>query len=524
MSANVALSGESPAIATVRIGRFEKLEDKLGLLPIDAVFGLFLQECRPAARRRSRAGNIMAEYLDRKAETQMSNGRVSGLDADDAPASFAAVDIRALLESRPSRVPDYESEDLVLAALAVELAENPRGMLQKLVEMALRLCQADTAGISLLENHTGVELFRWEALAGVFALARNQTMPREASPCGVCIDENATQLMYLADRCFPALRNDPRFVEALLVPFRYHGRPVGTVWVVTHRFDRKFDREDERLIRTLAAFASAGWQSWRAQVELERRVAERTAELSKTNLALQEEIDQRKRAEEDRIRLLRRVAVVQEEERRRIAREMHDQLGQQLSALTLKLAVLKVDCGEQAELRIQIESLQTIAKQIDEDVDFLVWELRPTALDDLGLGAALSQYVRNWSKHFGVSAELHTSGIEKDRLPIEIEMVLYRIAQEALNNVAKHARAQQVDILLECRSGQVSLIVEDNGVGFEEEQTLGASDQRMGLIGMRERVTLAGGTLVVESNPGSGTTIAARIPAHKLGSEKTHHA
>jgi signal transduction histidine kinase len=454
----------------------------------------------------------------------LSNEHVTRPHADDAPASFAEVDIRALLESRPSRVPDYESEDRALAALAAELAENPRDMLQKLVEMALTLCQADTAGISLLENHTGVELFRWEALAGVFALARNNTMPREASPCGVCINENATQLMYLADRCFPALRNDPRFVEALLVPFRYRGLPVGTVWVVTHRFDRKFDREDERLIRTLAAFASAGWQSWRAQVELERRVAERTAELSEMNLVLQSEIDRRKRTEEERVRLLRRIALAEEDERRRMAREMHDQLGQQLSALTLKLAALKADCGEQAELRIQIESLQTIAKQLDEDVDFLVWELRPAALDDLGLVAALSQYVRNWSKHFGVSAELHASGIEKDRLTIEMETALYRIAQEALNNVAKHARAQKVDILLECHSGQISLIVEDNGVGFEGERMLGAGDRGMGLIGMRERAALAGGTLVVESNPGSGSTIAVRIPAHNLGSGKTHNA
>ena len=386
---------------------------------------------------------------------------------NDTPVCFAEVDIRAQLTSRPYRSPDYEAEDRALGILAAELAESPRNMLQKLVETALILCRADTAGVSLLETHSGTEVFRWEALAGVFAAARNNTMPRDASPCGVCIDENTTQLMYMADRCFPALRSEPPFVEALLVPFRYQGRSVGTVWVVTHQFDRKFDREDERVMRTLSAFASAAWQLWQGYDELERRVEERTTALSEINAALEGEIDERKGIERERQHLLERIVNGQEEERRRIAREMHDQFGQQLIALTLKLATLKKDCSEQTKLCEQIESLQSICRQLDKDVDFLVWELRPTALDDLGLMAALSKYVRSWSQHFGVHAELHTVGMERDRLTDEIETVLYRIAQEALNNVAKHARAGNVDIVLECLSGQVSLIVEDDGAGFD---------------------------------------------------------
>jgi hypothetical protein len=120
-------------------------------------------------------------------ETQLPDRHVSDPHADDAPASFAAVDIRALLESRPSRAPDYEAEDRALAALAAELAENPRDMPQKLVETALTLCQAETAGISLLENHAGVELFRWEALAGVFAIARNTPCRGRLAPAGFAL-------------------------------------------------------------------------------------------------------------------------------------------------------------------------------------------------------------------------------------------------------------------------------------------------------------------------------------------------
>ena len=152
-------------------------------------------------------------------------------------------------------------------------------MLQKLVEIAVELCAAHTAGISLLEG----DVFRWEAVAGVFASYRNGTMPRGASPCGVCIDRDATQLMYMPARCFPALQAEPHFVEALLIPFHDHGKAVGTVWIVSHDSERKFDREDERIVRTLAQFASAGWQLWRASVaatELSRRKDEFLATLS----------------------------------------------------------------------------------------------------------------------------------------------------------------------------------------------------------------------------------------------------
>ena len=181
-------------------------------------------------------------------------------DLAKATATFEEVDIRSALCTRPQRAPDYAAEHRAMEVLAAEMAANPRNMLQKLVETAIDLCQADTAGISILEG----DAFRWEALAGVFVSSRGSTMAREASPCGVCVDQNTTQLVHLPDRCFPALLTEPRFVEALLIPFHDHGKPVGTVWIVANNFERKFDREDERVMRTLAQFASAGWQLWQA--------------------------------------------------------------------------------------------------------------------------------------------------------------------------------------------------------------------------------------------------------------------
>ena len=246
--------------------------------------------------------------------------------------------------------------------------------------------------------------------------------------------------------------------------------------------------------------------------QAKERLERYTAALMETNAALQAEVCERKRIEHERGQLLRRIVFAQEDERRRIAREMHDQFGQQLTVLKLKLDALNEDCGEQTKLCAQVEALQVIAEQLDADVGYLAWEMRPTALDDLGLQAALSSYVQNWSQHFGVPVQLHTIGMDKNRLSVEIETALYRIAQEALNNAAKHADAKSVAVMLKRRTDQVSLIIEDNGVGFDLQQVLGADDKGLGLIGMRERAALFGGTVEIESQPNNGATVVVRIP------------
>jgi PAS domain S-box-containing protein len=216
-------------------------------------------------------------------------------------------------------------------------------------------------------------------------------------------------------------------------------------------------------------------------------------------------------AERTRSEILRRMVFAQEDERRRIAREMHDQFGEQLTALALRIAALKAACEDRPDLREQVEALDEVAKQIDRDVDQLVWELRPTALDDLGLRAAVANYVQEWSRRVHVAAALHTSGLLDQRLPSEVETTLYRIAQEALTNVAKHARATKVEILLERRSDHVLLIVEDDGVGFEPTEA-SEGQHGFGLLGMHERAALVGATLEIEST-GQGTTVLVRMAA-----------
>jgi PAS domain S-box-containing protein len=224
------------------------------------------------------------------------------------------------------------------------------------------------------------------------------------------------------------------------------------------------------------------------------------------------DLTERKQAEAERTRteLLARLVFAQEDERRRIAREMHDQFGELLTALGRNIGALKEAAAGSPEVTDLVSTLETIAQRIDRDVDQLVWELRPTALDDLGLRAALANYVQDWSRRVDIPAELHTSGLLDERLAPEAETTLYRIAQEALTNIAKHSQARRVDVILERRADSVLLIVEDDGVGFDADRE-DAQGLGFGLIGMQERASLVGATLEIESTAGKGTTVFLRM-------------
>lgn len=236
---------------------------------------------------------------------------------------------------------------------------------------------------------------------------------------------------------------------------------------------------------------------------------------------LSREVNVRTRAEERIKALLERLVSVQEEERRRIARNLHDQLGQRITALRFSVSALKDDAALGVELLQQrIEAIDRIAAQIDRDVDGIAWDLRPASLDDMGLDAALQAMVRDWSETRGVRGELHISTILDGRLPPDMESHLYRIVQEALNNVAKHAGASRASVLLRRTSGDVEVIIEDDGRGFDVESITTSREGGMGLTGIQERASLMGGHLEVESTPGAGTTLFVRIPLQASPSAK----
>lgn len=267
-----------------------------------------------------------------------------------------------------------------------------------------------------------------------------------------------------------------------------------------------------KIARDLTPQKRAEEELQRAHDELEERVSARTSELLGLNQTLLTEVKERTAAEERARHLMRQLVTAQEDERRSVARDLHDHLGQQLTGLRIKLENHKESCAGDSKRQAEVEQMQAIAERLDTDLDFLSWELRPASLDELGLPAALANFAQEWSKHFDTPAEFHTTGLDKVRLPPEVEINLYRIAQEALNNITKHAEAKGVDILLERRGHYVELIVEDDGRGFEPDAVAKPDGKMIGLLNMRERAAYVGGTLEIESAPGEGTTVFARVP------------
>jgi signal transduction histidine kinase len=185
-----------------------------------------------------------------------------------------AIFITHELEHRPRRPPNYQAENRGLVELARGLAQAPESILQRVTEVALELCHAETAGISLIEPYEGQAVFRWRALAGVFAAHLGGMTPRDFSPCGVVVDRRQPQLVAAPERHYPYLAVQPPIVEALLLPFFVAGEVRGTLWLMAHDERRKFDAEDVRVLSSLAEFTAAAYQVREALTSVVRKQAE----------------------------------------------------------------------------------------------------------------------------------------------------------------------------------------------------------------------------------------------------------
>ncbi len=228
-------------------------------------------------------------------------------------------------------------------------------------------------------------------------------------------------------------------------------------------------------------------------------------------LAMVEDVSERKRADVIRTRLLDKIMVVQEEERQRVARELHDGIGQVLTGLAVGLRSLE-DAPRSEATSAQARRLRRIAADAVHEVRRIARGLRPSVLDDLGLEEALRQYARDYAVAYGIAADVHFGGVRDGRLPSAVETALYRIIQEAMTNAAKHAGARALSVVLERGRSAVTAIIEDNGCGFEVDGAASGGTAGLGIPGMRERAGLLGGTVEIESSSGKGTAVYVRLP------------
>jgi signal transduction histidine kinase len=253
--------------------------------------------------------------------------------------------------------------------------------------------------------------------------------------------------------------------------------------------------------------------------ELIRVFEKRNVELARINHELKVEVAQRKKTEnalrenEKRLRdLSNKILHIQEEERTRISRELHDDVGQALTAINVNLTLHKNNLNATVELlHAKVAETQVLVEQAMEKMHHFAHELRPALLDDLGLIPALRSYIKGFATRTSIDVDFKAD-VTAERLAPEGKTVVFRVVQESLNNIVKHAQASRVSLMVEKKDAHIRLLVKDNGKAFSVREKLNGNNQRLGLLGMQERVRLVNGVFQIKSKPGQGTTVQVQIP------------
>lgn len=493
--------------------------------------------------KRRNDGHIL--WLEERAEAQLgSDGkveRVIGVTLDITERKRAE---KALSESREKLAHELEATKQLqkISSLLIE-DEGDGELYEQILNTAMAIMHADFSSIQLLDTECNeLRLLAWRNFHPESAKYWQRVSIETGTTCGSALrhgeriivqDVHTADFLKNSESLKPFLLSGITSVQSTPLTTR-EGRVVGmisTQWRSVHTPDER----ELQLIDILARQAADFFERRRAveamreseehlrclNIELEERVRSRTSELTATNAQLAAEVQERRAAEEQVKHLLKQLVAVQEEERRKIARNIHDHLGQQMTVLRINLETLVGAAQSHPELDKRMHRTQQLAEEMDQSIDFLTWELRPAALDTLGLPAALSNLVQGWSERFQISADFHCAGTDGLRLTPETEINLYRLTQEAMHNIYKHAQANNVGVFLERRDSKLLLIIEDNGCGFDADD-LSIINRGMGFVGMRERATLVGGETEIESSPGEGTTIYVRVPLNQgIGDEQS---
>jgi signal transduction histidine kinase len=292
------------------------------------------------------------------------------------------------------------------------------------------------------------------------------------------------------------------FFAAAIVPT---GMDMDKAGAVPHQLNKFIEMLSQRTIELAASNLELSLEV------AQRQVVESALKKSEQHYALL--LAQSDQLQEQLRRLSRQVLSAQEEERKKISRELHDVIAQTLTGINIRLAALKTEAtANNKGLQERISSTQKLVERSVDIVHRFARELRPAVLDDLGLIPALHTFVKNFQEETGVRVSLAATG-QVEQLNSTQRTILFRVAQEALTNVARHAKASQVQVTIKQEKSTVSLQVTDNGKGFPAERVMQSKKQkRLGLLGMRERVEMVKGTFTIESKALEGTTIRAHIP------------
>ena len=375
---------------------------------------------------------------------------------------------------------------LNLVASAVSQSRDLRDVLESALNRSLQVTSLATGWIWLLgEDDVSMRLGAESGLQTPDILGAESGLSRGCVCREVIASGNARFTEQTEEKC--ALLASEGCSGHLSVPLVAKGRTLGVMNLATVQ-RREFAREE---LQTLGAIGN--------QIGIAIENARLWGELL--------------RKEELRIQLLDKIIVAQEDERKRIARELHDETSQAITSLIVTLKLMG-ESSDRQEIARYGEDARQIATSTLSAIHDLARELRPSALDHFGLEPALERYTREFTGRHRLELDFHVLGLEGVRLPPRVETTVYRIVQEALTNVARHSRARSVAVLLERSQDRLVAIVEDDGDGFDQTRVEGEGADRpsLGIFGMRERAALVGGTITIETSPESGTTVFVEVP------------
>lgn len=463
--------------------------------------------------------------------------------ADREPFSLEEVLITSELQRRSARAPSFEKENHAICELVEQLTTQPEGVLQRVAELSMELCGADSAGISILEQSGDGGIFRRDAVAGNVAPHHFGALPATSSPCGETLSRGGVQLFDRPDRFFPGLRSiQPRIHEALLAPWSIAGKPAGILWVLAHNPHHKFDSEDARLLHRLAQFVSIAHQAELAvkqirdiQPDLERRVEERTRALSEAFQILRQESADREQAEiqrgiaEQALRESEKLAAVG-----RLASSIAHEINNPLEAVT---NLLYLACGSASDPQTRQyldqaqKELARVTHIVNETLRFHRQSTNAAFTNLADIVDSVTSLHDSRLRHIGIQIERRFKPHQPLLcFPSEIRQVIANLVTNAIDSMKNTRDARLVLCIREathCKSGRpgVRITVADNGTGMDGSTkkrafeafftTKEATGIGLGLWVCREIVQKHNGVLRVQSSCGKahhGSVFSVFLP------------